>query len=356
MPDLSISGVPVHGGTDALGVPEHDFSTNRNACGPCPPALAALQAAHAEQYPDPEYIALRRCLAGFHSVANHRIVIAGSASEFIHRISAHASRSGARRVSVPRHSYADYAHAARVWGLALHRRLPQAGTDCLDEGLHWACEPSSPLGEMDAAVTAWRSHPCGPETWRVLDCAYKPLWLTRQAESERAHPGDEAAWQLWTPNKALGMTGVRAAYAIAPAAVSEHELSALAALAPSWVVGSHGVALLHAWTTDDVQAWLQRSLDRLRTWKTEQLSLCRSMGWQVMAGHQANYFVARLPDPALIRGVPAIAAGLRAHGVKLRDAGSFGLPGCVRLGVLPPRSQQALKHAWDAVLTQWDFS
>jgi histidinol-phosphate aminotransferase len=29
-------------------------------------------------------------------------------------------------------------------------------------------------------------------------------------------PGRLGLWQLWTPNKALGLTGVRAAYAMAP--------------------------------------------------------------------------------------------------------------------------------------------
>jgi histidinol-phosphate aminotransferase len=37
---------------------------------------------------------------------------------------------------------------------------------------------------------------------------------------------------------------------------------------------------------------------------------------------------------------------LRGHGIKLRDCSSFGLPGHVRMGVLPPASQQALWQAW----------
>ncbi len=53
----------VHGGPDALGVPAHDFSTNSNACGPCPAVLAALQQADATRYPDPAYTALRAALA-----------------------------------------------------------------------------------------------------------------------------------------------------------------------------------------------------------------------------------------------------------------------------------------------------
>jgi histidinol-phosphate aminotransferase len=38
----------------------------------------------------------------------------------------------------------------------------------------------------------------------------------------------------------------------------------------------------------------------------------------------------------------ALCATLRTQGIKLRDATSFGLPGWVRLGVLPPVAQDAL--------------
>ena len=93
---LSETTTVVHGGTDALGVPAHDFSTNRNACGPCPAAVQALQAAHSAQYPDPHYTDVCAQLAAFHGVAPERIVIGGSSSELIHRLTQHAVRSGAR--------------------------------------------------------------------------------------------------------------------------------------------------------------------------------------------------------------------------------------------------------------------
>ena len=82
----------MHGGPDALGVPLHDFSTNSNACGPCPLALAAVQAADASRYPDASYTALRAALADWHGVAPGRLLPAGSASEFIFRISAWVGR------------------------------------------------------------------------------------------------------------------------------------------------------------------------------------------------------------------------------------------------------------------------
>jgi histidinol-phosphate aminotransferase len=348
-----MSSENLHGGTDALGVPAHDFSTNRNACGPCPLALDALQAAHAQQYPDPAYAALRARLADFHGVDAQRVLLAGSASEFIFRISAHAARLGLQRAVLPAHSYGDYAQAARVWGLACVRTAPAQGDPyapgpALVEGaqhgaaLHWACEPSSPLGQADPALARWQADNGAGADLRVLDCAYQPLRLD-------GRPSHVAAdiWQVWTPNKVLGMTGVRAAYALAPAGAQEH-VAALQALAPSWVVGAHGVALLEAWTTPAVQQWIARSRAQLAQWKAQQTALCAALGWQVVPGSLANYFVAHWPL-AEHAGMAARLAWLRSeHDIKLRDAASFGLRGAVRLGVLPPASQQALASAWRA--------
>ncbi len=48
----------LHGGPDGGPALRWDFSVNANACGPCPPALAALQRADRGRYPDPAYTAL----------------------------------------------------------------------------------------------------------------------------------------------------------------------------------------------------------------------------------------------------------------------------------------------------------
>lgn len=319
-----------HGGPDAQGVPTHDFSTNANACGPCPVALAALREADRSHYPDPTYTALRQRLAVFHGVAVDRVVIAASASEFIHRISAFAHRAGLRQAVLPVHGYGDYAQAADTWGLARDGTPHQPA-------LHWACQPASPLGTVDAALTQWARTAAPQGAVRVADCAYAPLRLQGQGA---ALPAD--AWQLWTPNKALGLTGVRAGYAIAPQA---EKAAAVQALAPSWPLGADGVALLNAWVDAAAQAWLAQSLTTLRAWKAAQLQLCADLGWQVLPGSLANYFTARTG----IGDLPAALRALRARGIKLRDCASFGLPGHVRLGVLPPASQQALREAWVAL-------
>ncbi len=312
----------IHGGPDALGVPRFDFSTNSNACGPCPIAVLAVQQADATRYPDASYTALRAQLAQFHGVDAWRVVLAGSASEFIFRITAYVAQRGQVRVCLPPHSYGDYAQAAQAWGLVA---TPQAE----DAHLVWACEPASPLG---GAHVGWPVFPI--KVPLVLDRAYEPLRLSGQPSLS----DDQLAqvWQMWTPNKALGLTGVRAAYAIAPLG-AEATVAALDRLCPSWPVGAHGVSMLQTWVQPDAQAWLASSLLTLRDWKARQIDLLQALGWHCLPS-DANFFCAR-PAPG------CDLSALRGAGIKLRDTTSFGLPDHVRLGVLPPDAQDVLVQA-----------
>lgn len=319
----------LHGGPDALGAPRFDFSTNTNACGPCPQALAAVQVADTTRYPDPSYTALRQGLARFHGVRPERVLLAGSSSEAIFRLTAWAHQQGVHAVHLPQHHYGDYARAALAWGLPM--------TDEPAGALSWACEPSSPLGQAHAG---WRLESA---RFTVLDRAYEPLRLSGGPSLSGA--GLNPVWQLFTPNKALGLTGVRAAYLIAPAPLSiraegknEHDIAGLSLMAPSWPVGADGVAMLQAWVSPEVQAWLAACLPLLRAWKTHQIDLLTSAGWTVLPS-QANYFCARPPQPI------NLAAWRQRHGIKLRDATSFGLPGCLRLGVLGLDAQATLAEA-----------
>lgn len=316
-----------HGGPDSLGVPAWDFSTNANAAGPCPQALEALALADATRYPDPVYASLRAALAGFHGVAPARIVIAASASEFITRMTAALVRAGLQAAWWPRPGYGDYAQAAGAWGLA---RAPAPA----EAGLLWLCEPASPQGGAEAMA---REALAGQGVV-VLDRAYEPLRLGGRSSFD-----EEAAarlWQLWSPNKALGLTGVRGAYAIAPP--RSHPLAAaLDALAPSWPLGAHAVAMLQAWVAPGTQQWLAGCRERLADWKAQQLAMLQALGWQCLPG-DANFICARPPGPL-------DAAALRARGIKLRDTESMGLPGHWRLGVQPPAAQAALRAALHAL-------
>jgi histidinol-phosphate aminotransferase len=324
-----VTSLRIHGGPDASGVPKFDFSTNSNACGPCPAALAAVQQVDTTRYPDGSYTQLRSSLAAFHGVDAERIVLAGSASEFIFRITAWAAQQESRKanptVYLPQHAYGDYGQAAQAWGL-------EPVSDAATATVVWCCDPSSPLG-LSTALPGID----GLSTV-VLDRAYAPLRLCGTS----AWGADALAqvWQMFSPNKSLGLTGVRAAYAIAPQG-AQVQVQALEALAPSWVVGAHGVSLLTAWTQQEVQTWLVTSLRTLASWKTRQIDMLQALGWTCLPS-DTNFFCARpAPDVDLQTELPR----LRAAGIKLRDTASFGLPGHVRLGVLPPKAQDALHAA-----------
>lgn len=306
----------LHGGPDAQGVPLWDFSTNANACGPEPQALEAVRQADASRYPDPGYGALREALGRFHGVPAQRIVVAASASEFIVRMSSAVARLWPQAsVHLPSPGYADYAAAAAANGL---RPVSSPG----DALLVWMTEPGSPRGQSQRVPVTREG------AVLVVDQAYEPLRLEADAPAPPA-----TAWRLMSPNKALGLTGVRGAYAIAPEAAGPLR-QALLERAPSWPLGAHGVAMLEAWTREATQAWLDASLLRLRGWKTAQLAGCAALGWELQPS-VTPFFVARGPGEAdLVR--------LRARGIKLRDAASLGLPGWVRLSVLPPEAQAAL--------------
>ena len=339
-----------HGGSDA-GLPiQYDFSTNSNALGPCPHVLELIQASDCAHYPDPEYHALRHQLAQWHEVDAQRIVIAGSASEFIFRFSLACffelqSRGIAAHVHLPKHGYGDYAAAAHACGL-IPTSLPQQAQ------LIWACEPSSPLGQahenLAQLIAAQANHAAQAI---VLDCAYQPLRLSGKP-SLNAEQRDQV-WQLYSPNKALGLTGIRGAYAIAPSEkksnISSYFLKLrLQQLAASWPVGAHAHTMLSAWTEPETQAWLAQSLLSLAYWKAQQIQVCEHLGWRVLSS-DANFFCVFPYDQhsskKLSNYSTELAQYLRLHGIKVRTTDSFGLAHHFRLGVRSPEAQAALLHA-----------
>lgn len=322
-----------HGGPDALGVPVHDFSTNANAAGPCPDALKAVAAADPTRYPDPGGVRVRQALADFHGVDAARVLLLASASEGIQRFSAWAARTPGARVWLPPTHYADCARAAAASG------LPRT-EDTRAARLVWACEPSTPFGQAEAGLLE-RVQDLASQQALVLDRAYEPLRL--DGAPTLGGPLLDQVWQLLSPNKALGLTGVRGAYAIAPVG-AQYGVRALEAMGPSWPLGAHAEAMLLCWTTPAVQRWLQASLERLREWRDRQQRVCEALGWSVRPG-DANFMTAHTGAASMGLRVAALR---RDHGVKLRDCASFGLPGTWRLGVLPPASQDALAQGWRA--------
>ena len=314
----------LHGGPGPEGPAPFDFSTNANAVGPCPGALAAVLAADPRRYPDASYRALHAALAALHDVQPARVLLAASGSEFIQRFTAVSAGLAAGPVATPVHAYGDYARAAHAHGRVLLHGNDAAAT------LRWLADPGSPLGQDEPPVTAMG------DVATVLDAVYAPLRLSGVSAWSAA--AQDQAFVLHSPNKALGLCGVRGAYAIAPAAARWLPwVQALQFAAPSWALGAHGVALLQAWSEVETQTWLRQSLPTLRAWKAAQVALLQATGHEVATSH-TPFFCVRPPRRW-------VAAGFSRHGVQLRDASSFGLPGWWRMNTLGPAAQAALLRA-----------
>lgn len=330
-----IANLPLHGGPDSGPWVEHDFSTNANPLGPPPALWQAVQQADRQRYPDPHYLALRQRLAAAHAVPPEQILPAAGGAEAIRRLTLAALLQGLREVWVPQPGFGDYAAAAEALGLSVHRYTDWHELLHGRPALIWLCQPCNPTGtRMDGVALARIAAAAPSPSLVVIDLAYEPLRLDGAAV-----PPPPGCWQLHCPNKALGLTGVRAAYLVAPA--QDAIWARLLTLAASWVLSAEGQAMLMHWHDVQTLDWLTESRAQLRIWSASQRALLAGLGWQ-QRGSCTPFWLAQ-PKQAV--------EGLREQGIKLRDAESFGLPGWVRIATLTPPAQQALLKALTATVT-----
>ena len=322
---------PVHGGPDGGPPAAVDFSSNANALGPSPMARAALDAADPGDYPDPAYTAVRRALADLHDRDPAEVVVGAGACELIHR----AVRAAGGPVVVGDPTFGEYRYAAQLACRDVRtaadrrtfvRHLPGAALAVL-------CVPSVPVGVMPAAgrLADLAAHATATGCRLLLDLAYHPLSQARPAPPV-------GAWQLWAPNKAHGVTGVRAGYLLAPAA----DAARLRA-APSWVLSAHGEAFLRCLPDPAAQAWVRDTRATLWRWRDDLVTDLTGLGVPVDVG-DATFLLAHVGDGA------AVTVRLRDCGIRVRDASSFGAPDAVRLSAQPPPARAALTRALADVL------
>ncbi|RIH86277.1 pyridoxal phosphate-dependent aminotransferase [Calidithermus roseus] len=324
---------PIHGGPDGGPEPRYDFSTNANALGPDPFALEVIRAADPSRYPDPLYVELHRAIAHHHGVGPEQVAVGSGSSELIHRLVRWRWLRGPMLILPP--TFSEYARAAQPAELPLLKAQgPREFLELLPRAtLAFLCVPNNPTGEVysfleEAARRAERG-----KVALVLDLAYHAL-------TQDPPPLPEGVWRLYSPNKAHGLTGVRAAYLLAPC-----DLAHFRNLAPSWVLGVHGEAFLRAVLQPASRGWLEATRQTLWRWRGELAEGLRELGLEVREG-VANFLLVRVG-----KATP-VARALREQGVRVRDCTSFGLPEWLRLSAQAPEAQQALLEGLQAVLPE----
>lgn len=318
---------PVHGSTDSLPEPRYDFSSNANSLGPCPAVLAAVRAADVSRYPDPLYTRLRERLAAWHDTTPDRIVVGAGASELILRLVRHFDRTVLQLAP----TFSEYERAARI---ARRRVISASSPESFlraqrrQRSVGFLCCPNNPTGEVwDAKLIAAAARQ-GP---LVVDLAYASLCGETRAAQIEASAAD--AWRLHSPNKAFGLTGVRGAYLIAPRRVRR-----LVDEAPSWVIGRDAVAMLETCLEPAARKWLAESIPRLWQWRTRQAESLRRLGLEVRES-PATFLLADVGDGG------RVGKHLRAAGIRVRDARSFGLARWIRLSAQSAPARKALLAA-----------
>jgi histidinol-phosphate aminotransferase len=316
-----------HGGTDSLPDPRYDFSTNANPLGPCPSVLAQVRNADVTRYPDPLYTRLREVLAAFHQTSPERIVVGAGASELILRLI--RCIEGPVQQLAP--TFSEYALGARLAGRRLiSTRSPAAFLRAQSEspGVGFVCCPNNPTGELWPLDFVAAAAAAGP---LVVDMAYAPLCDAPLTAAIEAAAG--AAYRLYSPNKAFGLTGVRGAYVITPRIDRR-----FASAAPSWVIGRDAVAFLEAACDPQARAWLAQGLPQLKRWRMRLARSLQQLGLQVRES-PATFLMAEVGNAG------RIAAHLRHHDLRVRDGSSFGLRQWIRLSAQPVQAQKALMAA-----------
>jgi histidinol-phosphate aminotransferase len=317
----------IHGSTDAGTPPKFDFSSNANALGPNPIILETLQKVDPTHYPDPNYTALHTELAQYHQVNPTQIAIGAGASELIWRL-ANVYRSSTLLTFA--HTFGEYARAAYLNNSKHLKANNQTEFLALlsQAKLAFICIPNNPTGEIYSQDFLVEVATIAQQTGTIViaDLAYRAL-------SQIPITIPPTFWQLHAPNKAHGMTGIRAGYLVAPI-----ELLEFRNYAPSWVLSVHGEAFLRSTLQPVAQSWVKQCCPILWEWRDRLQQSITLLNLQ-QQWSQANFGLINV-DRAT-----AVTQKLRQQDIRVRDCTSFGLPEWIRISAQSPIAQDTLIFA-----------
>jgi histidinol-phosphate/aromatic aminotransferase/cobyric acid decarboxylase-like protein len=190
----------------------------------------------------------------------------------------------------------------------------------------WVDEPDFSLYRrhlpaLDPAAGRWRSNPHNPsgllagpkETAAVWDEAFWPLAAGTWTRGDV----DAGSIVVGSLTKVLACPGLRIGYVLCP---GDDLATRLVARQPQWALnGLAAAALPELLDQVDLPVWAA-AIGRLRD---AVATLLRTAGYQVRPS-QANW---------VLVDAPHLRDQLAAHAILVRDCGSFGLPGTVRVAV-----------------------
>lgn len=327
-----------------------DFSANINPFGPSPHVWPAMQSVVLEQHPDPRATPLRAALATLHNVALEAVLVGNGAVDLIYQIAvAYVRPHDAVMIITP--TFGEYAAAAAMMGARiithpLSQATPTApftlDLDALIAAvqhnqprlLFW-CNPNNPTGTYVAAESVERVLQAAPATLLVLDEAF--VNFVAEAWPATALLDYPNLLILRSMTKDYALTGLRLGYLLAAPAV----VDALLTVQPPWSVNALAQAAGLAALAD--QQHLRTTLAALAYANQQLRAMLDDLHFEPLAS-AVHFWL--LPVPTAT--APVWQRALLAHGVRVRDTSSFGLPVHVRIAAQAPAANARLVMALQA--------
>ena len=317
-----------------------DFSVNINPYGPTPEVREAVTAVEFGRYPDPDAILLREALAQKLARRTEELLIGNGAGELIW-LTAFAYLQAGDRALIIGPTYGEYARSVALvgakpvwWTAHPHDNFsihPRQINMLLNEKpkVVFLCHPNNPTGRLFPLMTleTWLND--FPEMLFVVDEAYLDFVEEKQSALQiRA----SNLLVLRSMTKAQALAGLRLGYAVGAKAV----IHALKQVQTPWSVNA--IAQTAGLTALRDKTHLSSQVHRLHQAKAQLMRDLRELGFRPMPS-DAHYFLLPVDDGAQFR------RKLLRHGIVVRDASSFGLPGFVRIATRRPEENKRLIEA-----------
>jgi histidinol-phosphate/aromatic aminotransferase/cobyric acid decarboxylase-like protein len=328
-----------------------DFSSNINPFGPPRSVLAALAQLDPAPYPDRSCLRLRAALAAHHACAPEAILLGNGSNELIHLLARALLVPGDCVLTVDP-TFGEYAHASALAGAELHswRAAPQDGF-ALDMGaiaaaiharrprLVWICAPANPTGvaPTDTDLALLGDVCAGVGALLVVDRAYTDLVRDLDPIGEPREKLPPHTLVLHSLTKSYALAGLRLGYLRGEPGL----VARVGRLQPTWSVNSAAQAAGIAALADT--SFLPTTLPRLWEASDALLAGLRDLGLRVER-RALPFVLVRSGDGARTR------AELLARGCLVRDCGSFGMAGYVRVAPQRPEQNARLIDAWKELL------
>lgn len=327
-----------------------DLSANENPLGPSPRALAALAAAagRCHRYPDRHGRALRQALATRLAVDAGQVVLGNGSCELLDLV-ARALLAPGDQALIATPSFLPYRSAiGRAHGEVVAVPLA-AGFACDYERMAARVgprtrlvilgHPNNPTGvALDAEALAHFLDRLPPQVVVLIDEAYRDyVAAPGAADAVGLVRAGRPVVALRSFSKLHALAGLRIGYAVAAP-----ELAArIEAVRPHY--NTNGAAQAAALASLDDSGHAANSLAVNRSGLAELAAACGelSLAW---VPSQANFLLVEVGD------AERVTDALAAHGVLVKSAAAFGLPGHIRISVGTPGCNRRCIEALRAVI------